>query len=147
MSEVNDISSMPPEDLQKAVQSILGDPAFAKLAAELSGSRKPEQPADPPAEAQPSGPVQIPPEMLAKLPQMMSALSPLLSGGREGGDGKAGQKEDGGKGDAEKRKRLLAALKPYLSSTRRDAVDSILKVTEMTDLVGKMGFGNRNPPK
>ncbi len=142
MSEGKDLSAMQPEELQNAVQSILKDPAFAKLVGELSG----KEPA--PEEKQESVPVasvpQIPPEMLAKLPQMMSALSPLLSGTKDG------KKDDGpsaGRDDAEKRKRLLAALKPYLSSSRREAVDSILKVTEMTDLVGKMGFGGRNPQK
>ncbi|MBO5670927.1 MAG: hypothetical protein J6S41_05195 [Clostridia bacterium] len=143
MSEGKDVSAMQPEELQSAVQSILSDPAFAKLVGELSGAA----PSAPPAEEQKDPPPaipQIPPEMLAKLPQMMSAIAPLLAGG------KGGKKEDGpsgDKGDAEKRKRLLAALKPYLSSSRREAVDSILKVTEMTDLMGKMGFGTRNPPK
>ena len=37
MSEEKDISAMPPEELQSAVQSILKDPAFAKLVGELSG--------------------------------------------------------------------------------------------------------------
>ena len=139
MSEGKDLSSMPPEELQSAVQSILGDPAFAKLVGELRGTPPAEEK---PKEA-PAAIPQIPPEMLSKLPQMMSALSPLLAGGRDG------KKEEGaaGRDDAEKRKRLLAALKPYLSSSRREAVDSILKVTEMTDLMGKMGFGGRNPPK
>lgn len=146
MSEGKDISAMQPEELQSAVQSILKDPAFAKLVGELSGQPQPAPASAEREEAQSASAVpQIPPEMLARLPQMMSALSPLLSGGKEG------KKEDGpsgDKGDAEKRKRLLAALKPYLSSSRRDAVDSILKVTEMTDLMGKMGFGGtRNPPK
>lgn len=142
MSEEKDISAMPPEELQSAVQSILKDPAFAKLVGELSGKTPAaeEKPERVPAASVP----QIPPEMLAKFPQMMSAIAPLLTGGKEG------KREEGtpaGRDDAEKRKRLLAALKPYLSSSRRDAVDSILKVTEMTDLVGKMGLGGRNPQK
>lgn len=152
MSEANDLSSMRPEDLQNAVQGILSDPAFAKLVGELSGTPQSAAASSEGEGAQPTTAApQIPPEVLSKLPQMMSALSPILSGGRDGKDGKDGKKEDGphgDKGDAEKRKRLLAALKPYLSSSRREAVDSILKVTEMTDLMGKMGFGGtRNPPK
>lgn len=149
MSEGKDLSAMQPEELQSAVQSILKDPAFAKLVGELSGVAPSEAPAEEHKEHKDTPPSvpQIPPEMLAKLPQMMSVLSPLLSGGREGKDDKKEDSSRGEKGDAEKRKRLLAALKPYLSSSRREAVDSILKVTEMTDLMGKMGFGTRNPPK
>ena len=141
MSETKDISAMSPEELQGAVQSILANPAFAKLAAEVSGGTASAQPQDTqstPASA-PAMP-QISPEMLAKLPQMMSAMAPLLSGRQGKGDGGKGGKDDGNKdGDAERRKRLLAALKPYLSSQRKDAIDSILKVTEMTDLLGQLG--------
>lgn len=141
MSEKKDISSMSSEELQDAVQSILANPAFAKLAAEVSGGIAPTQPQNEPQSAPASAPAmpQISPEMLAKLPQMMSAMAPLLSGMQGKGDG--GKDGDGGKkeGDAERRRRLLAALKPYLSHQRKDAIDSILKVTEMTDLIGQLG--------
>ena len=134
----NMLNGLSGEQLQTAVQSILSDPAFGKLLREVQGGESEQPPAIP----------TVTPEMMAKLPQMMSALSPLLSGGKGGGEGRKEDGPGGSTGDAEKRKRLLAALKPYLSSSRRDAVDSILKVTEMTDLMGKMGFGStRNPPK
>ena len=58
----------------------------------------------------------------------------------EGGKGEG--KSEGGKkelNDGEKRKRLLSALRPYLSDNRRDALDQVLKVTEMTDLLGTLG--------
>lgn len=115
------------EQLQSAVQSILGDPAFGKLLSEIQGS--PSQ--------QTSAVVSIPPEMMAKLPQMMTALAPLVSSMKE--EGAAPQekgKEKSGADDSEKRKKLLMALRPYLSENRRDALDGILKVTEMTDLLG-----------
>ena len=136
--EKRDISSMNPEELQGAVQSILQDPAFGRILGELTGGRTAEN--TEPAEAVPQTPTvpQITPEMMARLPQMMAALSPLI-GGKTGG-GESGQKKPAD--DAEKRKRLLAALKPYLSGSRREAVDSIMKVTEMTDLIGQMGIGS-----
>ena len=113
------------EQLQSAVQSILGDPAFGKLLAQVQG-KSPEEPSAVPA---------ITPEMMAKLPQMMTALAPLV----QSGGGSEDKSQDPGKegaADAEKRKKLLLALRPYLSEGRRDAVDGILKVTEMTDLLG-----------
>jgi hypothetical protein len=58
--------------------------------------------------------------------------------GGGGGTGKPGGPEKG-ENEADKRKKLLSALSPYLSDTRRGAVDQILKVTEMTDLLGTLG--------
>lgn len=123
-----DISNMSAEELQGAVQSILSNPAFGQILGQLQGKGEEEQ--NPPA--MPA----ITPEMMQKLPQMMSALAPLMGGaGKEKSSG--GSAKDGHEG--EKRKRLLAALRPYLSDGRRDAVDQILKVTEMTDLLGTLG--------
>lgn len=123
-----DISNMSAEELQGAVQSILANPAFGQILGQLQGKGEEEQ-------KNPAMPA-ITPEMMQKLPQMMSALAPLVGGaGKEkssGGSGKEGH-------EGEKRKRLLAALRPYLSDGRRDAVDQILKVTEMTDLLGTLG--------
>lgn len=123
-----DISNMSAEELQGAVQSILSNPAFGQILGQLQGKGEEEQ--NPPA--MPA----ITPEMMQKLPQMMSALAPLVGGaGKEKSSG--GSAKEGHEG--EKRKRLLAALRPYLSDSRRDAVDQILKVTEMTDLLGTLG--------
>ena len=72
---------------------------------------------------------------MQKLPQMMSALAPLV-GGKGEGESSGGKKE---LNEGEKRKRLLSALRPYLSDNRRDALDQVLKVTEMTDLLGTLG--------
>ena len=118
---------MSAEELQGAVQSILSNPAFGQILGQLQGKGEEEQ--NPPA--MPA----ITPEMMQKLPQMMSALAPLMGGKGEG-------KSSGSKkeiNDGEKRKRLLAALRPYLSDNRRGAVDQILKVTEMTDILGTLG--------
>ena len=123
------LSGISGEQLQAAVQSIAADPAFGKLLGELQGKSG-------------DAPVQIPPvtpEMMAKLPQMMSALAPLVSGGDGGKKSPAVQDaEKVSLHDAEKRKKLLAALKPYLSGSRRDAVDSIARMTELTDLLSTL---------
>ncbi len=138
MSDTKDITSMDPQSLQSTVQSILGNPAFAGLIKELSSAQSaPEKESSPPP-----NPPQISPEMLAKLPQMMSAMAPLLSGKQESKKGEKATLDD-----AEKRKRLLAALRPYLSSQRKDAIDSILKVTEMTDLISRFGPDRSSAPK
>ena len=123
-----DLSKMSGEELQGAIQNIMADPAFSQLLGQLQGKT-------PDAAEKPAVPA-ITPEMMQKLPQMMSALAPLVSGG-----GKSEKADGGGKGgdEGEKRKKLLAALRPYLNDSRRGAVDQILKVTEMTDLLGTLG--------
>ena len=123
-----DLSQMSGEELQGAIQNIMADPAFGQLLGQLQGK-------SPDAAEKPAMPA-ITPEMMQKLPQMMSALAPLVGGG-----GKSEKTDGGGIGrdEGEKRKKLLAALRPYLSDSRRGAVDQILKVTEMTDLLGTLG--------
>ncbi len=141
-----DFSALRGDDLQSAVQGILNDPAFGKILAEVSGHTvtTKETPDSPPQKSMP----QITPEMMARLPQMMSTLAPLVSGMQ--GD-KKDSNEKHTAGEAEKRKKLLAALRPYLSSSRRDAIDSIMKVTEMTDLLSQFGGikpgSSEDPPK
>ena len=130
-----DISNLSGEELQGAVQSILSNAAFSQLLGQLQGKGDAEE------SKAPSVPT-ITPEMMQKLPQMMSALAPLVGGGgKESSSGSTGK----GPGDGEKRKRLLAALRPYLSDSRRGAVDQILKVTEMTDLLGALGEKKEKP--
>ena len=123
-----DISNMSGEELQGAVESILASPAFSQILGQLQGKSAEEEQKKPAVPA-------ITPEMMQKLPQMMSALAPLV-GGKGEGESEGGKKE---LNDGEKRKRLLSALRPYLSDTRRAALDQVLKVTEMTDLLGTLG--------
>ena len=127
MSETVDnmLNGLSGEQLQTAVQSILSDPAFGKLLREVQGGEGEQTPAIP----------TVTPEMMAKLPQMMSALAPLVGSAKKADSDK---KEEGrtNTADSEKRKKLLMALRPYLSDNRREAVDGILKMTEMTELLG-----------
>ena len=115
------------EQLQSAVQSIASSPAFGKLLGEMQGKSD-------------GVPTQIPPitpEMMAKLPQMMAALAPLTGAGK-GTPPSVHGADKASLHDAEKRKKLLAALKPYLSGNRRDAVDSIARMTELTDILSAL---------
>ncbi len=130
-TEKNDLSALmggiSEEQLQSAVQSIASNPAFGKLLGELQGKSD-------------GAPMQIPPitpDMMAKLPQMMAALGPLAGGGKEKPSAASGA-DKASLHDAEKRKKLLAALKPYLSGNRRDAVDSIARMTELTDILSAL---------
>lgn len=137
----HDIETMSGEELKQTVEGILADPAFGKLVNELRGV--PESGTPMPSDAVPTALPQISPDMMAKLPQIMAAISPLLSAPKrteesphtEGGEKKSLP--------ADQQKKLLAALRPYLNDHRKHAVDNILRVTEMTELLG--GIAPKRP--
>ncbi len=70
------------------------------------------------------------PDLLSKLPEIMSVLKPMVSQS----DGK---KSSGG---YDKRIALLTALKPYLSPERCDAVDYIAKMSKLSDLLKNLNI-------
>ena len=73
------------------------------------------------------------PEILAKLPQMMN----LLRGMQMPSPPPPG-KNPPPKTQTDYRNDLLLALRPFLSKERRDAIDTILQVTRLGELVRKM---------
>ena len=64
--------------------------------------------------------------MMQKLPQMMKVLSPMMSGGAKGAP--SPQKDD-------KRACLLHAIKPYLNPARQEAVDYIIKFSQISEIL------------
>lgn len=82
-------------------------------------------------------PLSINPELMSRLPAIMSSLSSSF-----GGSGAASPVGSFG-GSAHhpsqnKRLALLHALRPYLSEHRRDAIDRIVKITALGDLLKKL---------
>ena len=80
------------------------------------------------------------PAMLAKIPQLMSSLGPLL-GGMNGGHDKAGQ--GGGLGlhghlHLDRHTALLCAVKPYLCAERQQAAEYLIGLCRMGDVLQKM---------
>ena len=68
----------------------------------------------------------IPSDVMNKIPDIMSALGPIM----KSGSGKAPSKSE-----TENRNRLLLALKPYVSSGRREMIDTVLSVSKLTTLL------------
>ena len=66
----------------------------------------------------------LPPELLGKLPFVMSALGPML-----GGKGEHAPKDD--------KTALLLALKPYMSSERCNAIDKLIMIGRLGELMGR----------
>lgn len=86
----------------------------------------------------------INPEMLTKIPEMMSMLAPLLSSKQSSAKKEppptavhtvaAPQKYHPGE-----RTQLLVALKPYVNRDRGDMIDNIVRISRFADVIRSMG--------
>ena len=149
-------------DFSKVLQQLMEKPEISNLIASLkSGAQSApgdaipaavtEETADHPdnknggsAEGLQQSMPALSPDMLAKLPAVMSMLSGIGAAGQN-----TDKKSDGGEsaqevekpavGDAQ-RKALLRALRPYLNDKRRNVIDSMLQLEDLTKLFGA-GFG------
>ena len=72
-------------------------------------------------------------EILARLPQMMAAFKPLIDAK---GDAHTEAKKPSS--PSQNREHLLLALKPFLSKERCDAVDTILRISQLGEVLGRM---------
>ena len=72
------------------------------------------------------------PQLMEKLPQMMAALSPMLSSPQPPPPPPAGTSA------ANERETLLCALRPFLSPERQHALDSILRIQQLGLILGRM---------
>ena len=67
----------------------------------------------------------LPPELLGKLPMLMSAIAPLM-----GGKGEGAVKDS--------KTALLLALKPYMSPQRCDAIDKLITFAHLSDILRQL---------
>ena len=68
--------------------------------------------------------------------ELAASLMPIIS--RLGSLGIGGSKDGGGGVKGGKHAALLCALKPYLSKNRSDAIDYMLKISQMSDIISKL---------
>ncbi len=69
--------------------------------------------------------------------ELMSSLAPMLSALKSSGGGTAtpiGVKDPHAR-EAQNRAALLCALKPYVSEGRRDAIDYIIRISQVSDIL------------
>lgn len=128
----------PRDPIANAMEQVLAHPELISMVASALGASqknaeekkesepKPETtPAVATAEQTPSSGSETPSEMLA----VMAKLSPLLSGLSKGS---LGAKTD------DRRACLLRALKPYVSAGRREAIDYMIGLSQVTDLLKQL---------
>lgn len=119
-------------DLSALISSVLQNPEITGIisslgAKETEGKEKEEKP-----EKEGGAPLEIPPEILAKLPQMMSALSGIS------GIGSNTPPSPAPTGKEAQRSALLKALRPYMSERRRAALDGILGMESVAKVLGTL---------
>jgi len=119
-------------DLSEMMQKLLSDPAAVsaakELASKLAGESAPQGAEAPKEEPKPAdadmgnmlSSVLNNPEIMSKMPQMLSSLSALQN--------------PAPKTPTDSRSALLCALKPYLSDGRAQNVDNIIKIIQIIDL-------------
>ena len=89
------------------------------------------------------------PELMAKLPQMMAMLRPMLEQTGAGAAGSTDSAPEAGvpasvpaqpapKKPTDQRTALLVALKPFLSEDRRNAVDAMLRISALGDVLRRL---------
>lgn len=130
-------------DVSEMIQKLMEDDSVKALISSIKdGGGAPEHDSTPasasegeviPAGGEGSSGFSLSPEMIAKLPQVMSALSGI-TGGKDGGT--SAPKGDGGR--MADRKKLLLALKPFLSPRRCEAIDSIVNIAGLSDILKLM---------
>lgn len=75
------------------------------------------------------------PAMMAKLPQMMELIKPMLAASAESKDAIPAHAQPKLSRDAHCRNELLLALKPFLSKERAAAVDAILRLSQLGNVL------------
>ncbi len=123
-------------DLMKNLSSVLGTSGTADPAASVSAS--------PSAENVGEGISRVlsNPEMMAKLPDVMKMLAPMMQQGSSSGasvPAVVAASHGGGERDRRGcRNDLLVALKPFLSPERCRAIDMLLGLSRLGDALQKM---------
>ena len=120
-------------DLSALISSVLQNPEITGILSSMGmNSRKAsDTPEDiPPKNSE--GSISIPPEIMAKLPQMMSALSGIS------GISKKEESSPSPTGKDSQRSALLKALRPYLSERRRSVIDGMLGMESVAKVLGTL---------
>ena len=123
-------------DLVKNLSSVLGASGTADPTASVSASASAENVGEGISR------VLSNPEMMAKLPDMMKMLAPMVQQGSSSGasvPAVAAASHGGGERDRRGcRNDLLVALKPFLSPERCRAIDMLLGLSRLGDALQKM---------
>lgn len=133
---------------QNPLQGLLSNPALLEALGGLMSKSTPPQgdapkdsesvatvSADPQAFSDGISRVLADPEMMAKLPQMMELIKPMLTSNQGAAESVPAHAEHTLSREARCRNDLLLALKPFLSHERAAAVDAILRLSHLGNVL------------
>lgn len=126
MSELEKGGDTAMPDLSAAIGKIMEHPELISMVASVL-NESPAEPQKPSEEAQKT---EVASDTQAPTADVMASLAPMLS--RLSSLGTQGAKDIGLDPN---HRQLLCALKPYLSDSRRNAIDYILKISQMSGLL------------
>ena len=142
----NDFSA----SLSETMKTIMSSPEISDIISTLSSDSDKQQEeqesgsdTDSTAEVSaPAGGISIPPDLLAKLPSVLSALTsatPASGNGSTSENGAAAAVPASVSGTKKasdtRRKALLNSLRPYLNPHRRNIVDNLLRIEGLSGLI------------
>lgn len=127
--------------LSDAISAVMADPSIIQSALEALkksgiGGAQSEPPPAPKTEAVSEGQesTTVSASHTGDASELIRTLSPMLS--MLSSPPTQSQSESKG---ADRRSALLVALRPYLSESRREAIDYIIKISQVSDLIKKAG--------
>lgn len=126
---MSDISMPSPEAISSMISALRENPALLQGIASSLGIDKGEEnkkEEDEPSQekaSEVSSVSSLPPEIMKALPAFLSLMS---------GEGKAKSKSEAN------REALLYALKPYLSKSRADAIEKIIRLSRLGDILSEI---------
>ena len=138
MADTEHIGTVNEDSISSAISRLMEHPEIiGAVASALSGTADATGAAKDGSEAVTE---QSPPPENSKEPDLAASLMPIISrlGNLGLGGGKSGGMLGGASGVGGKHAALLCALKPYLSKNRCDAIDYILKISQMSELISKL---------
>ena len=127
-----DNENLPRPSLSDAIEKLMSDPTLLSTVARALGDVKPKMPSEDEGrseEAQKNDSSMAMPDVS----QLMSILSPMISKPqKERKDTSVTRASDSGRAE---REALLCALKPYVSNGRKEAIDYIIRLSKISDLL------------
>lgn len=145
MSEEHTIPEAEPNNRPAGIESLLSNPELLRTLGSLIGNfSKPKatEEAAPASAAVPSADglsaLLSNPEMMEKLPGMIATLAPVMSGLQSPARTETEKNAPAHANRAGCRDQLLLSLKPFLSQKRCDAIDTMLRIAALSQVLGQM---------
>ena len=130
-----------PPSLSDAIAKLMENPEIISTVASALGNitaPKASPPNESHEEAEESPPTEEPQPSITspELSSLVSKLAPIMSGlsGSGGGSAHSVRKSELS-ADLKRREELLCALKPYVSDGRREAIDYIIRISRVSELL------------